>query len=376
MQALVALPVILGWTKDLGLISSSSLQRPQLVAGEVVCVTLVLVSYGLARQVRRTSAAVLAELADAKRIIGDQRQLLGEVQNRVEQIKLHKVGRWTGRVIGRWQLGEVLGRGAMGEVYEASDGGGGRAAVKVLTPVAEESQSLVARFEREMQIALRLDSPHIVRVLDMSSQADAVQFLAMERLRGTDLAEHLRAKLRMTVPEVVAMLQQVASGVEVAHDAGVVHRDLKPHNLFLHDATCWKVLDFGVAKVFGVEGTLTHQAMVGTPQYMAPEQASGESVTHLSDIYALGAIAYRCLTGRVPHEAKEFAALIYQVVQAAPVRPGKLAEVPREVEDVLAVAMAKEPRRRFASATEFVEQLAAAAGGRPTKMEPPAGAWS
>jgi eukaryotic-like serine/threonine-protein kinase len=162
----------------------------------------------------------------------------------------------------------------------------------------------------------------------------------------------------------------------VAHDAGVVHRDLKPHNLFLHDATTWKILDFGVAKVFGVEGTLTQNAMVGTPQYMAPEQIAGDAVTHLSDIYALGVIAYRCLTGRVPHGATDFAALIYQIVSGSPVRPGRWVPLSRDVEDVLAVAMAKDPRRRFASATEFVDRLSCAARGKTSKLQPPADAWA
>ena len=172
------------------------------------------------------------------------------------------------------------------------------------------------------------------------------------------------------------MLEQVARGLEVAHGAGVVHRDLKPNNLFLHDAACWKILDFGVAKVFGVEGTLTQNAMIGTPQYMAPEQAAGETVTHLADVYALGAIAYRCLTGRVPYGAQDFTALMYQVVRGAPVRPGALALVSRGVEDVLAVAMAKDPRRRFTSASDFVVHLSSVASGRALTLQLPPDAWA
>src|SRR5204863_6026067 len=131
----------------------------------------------------------------------------------------------------------------------------------------------------------------------------------------------------------------------------VVHRDLKPHNLFLHDGTVWKVLDFGVSKlVGGDEGTLTGEGIVGTPQYMAPEQASGGQVTHLADVYALGAIAYRCMTGRVPFKGRDLAELVYQVVHSAPMRPSALGRVPLLVENVLAIAMAKDPRRRFSSA--------------------------
>jgi serine/threonine-protein kinase len=148
----------------------------------------------------------------------------------------------------------------------------------------------------------------------------------MELLNGTDLASKLRTETnRLPSDELVVLLDHVARALEVARLAGVVHRDLKPHNLFLHGGT-WKVLDFGVSKLMGSEGTLTGEGIVGTPQYMAPEQASGGHVTHLADVYALGAIAYRCLTGRTPFKGKDLAELVYQVVHSAPIRPGLLGQ--------------------------------------------------
>jgi eukaryotic-like serine/threonine-protein kinase len=373
---LFVMPVMLGWTTDVGLVSAVPHDRIQLASLETIVLVLMAAGHVLGRWARHTRATALAELSEAKRIIGDQQQILAEVQERVEQIDRVRVGRWTGRRIGRWQIGPVLGRGAMGEVYEAEDATRQQAAVKVLAALSEDSPSQVERFHRELQIAARLDSPHIVRVLDVSAANAAVPYLAMERLRGMDLATRLRTEIRLPLNEMVGMLGAVARGLEVAHEAGVVHRDLKPQNLFLHDGTCWKILDFGVAKVFGVEGTLTQGAIVGTPQYMAPEQAAGREVTHLSDIYALGAVAYRCLTGRAPHSATEFIALVHKVVNGAPIRPGAVAQVSREIEDVLAIAMAKDPLRRFTSATEFVEQLASAMEGRRPKLEPPTDAWA
>jgi serine/threonine-protein kinase len=372
----VAVPIISGWTNDVGLVTAASVGRLQLVVLEAIILALITAGLGLGLWARLTSAAALAELADARLLIGDQKQVIVEAQDRADEANRARSGRWTGQTVGRWRLGAVLGRGGMGEVYDGRDESGQLAAVKVLGAAAEDSPSLVARFNRELRVAARLESPHIVRVLEVSSASAMVPYLAMERLRGVDLATRLRTQVRMPLHELLAMLEQVARGLEVAHDAGVVHRDMKPQNLFLHDSTCWKILDFGVAKVFGVEGTLTRDAMVGTPQYMAPEQAVGENVTHLSDIYALGAIAYRCLTGRVPHGAREFTALIYQVLRGAPVRPGTVARIPREVEDVLAVAMAKDPRRRFTSAKDFVEQLSAAVDGTPPRLEPPPDAWA
>src|SRR4029079_14616168 len=109
--------------------------------------------------------------------------------------------------------------------------------------------------------------------------------------------------------ELILLLDQVARGLEIARVAGVVHRDLQPHHLFFHDGRTWKILDFGVSKVLGSEGTLTGEGIVGTPQYMAPEQASGGPSGHVADVYALGAIAYRCLTGRAPFQGRDLAEL-------------------------------------------------------------------
>jgi len=172
------------------------------------------------------------------------------------------------------------------------------------------------------------------------------------------------------------MIDQVARGLEVARLAGVVHRDLKPHNLFHHDGAVWKILDFGVSKVLDSEGTLTGDGIVGTPQYMAPEQASGGQVTHVSDVYALGAVAYRCLTGRSPFKGKELADLVYQIVHMPPVRPSALGRVSISIEDVLAVAMAKDPRRRFPSAMSFAQAFIAARRGKPVELAVPERAWT
>jgi serine/threonine-protein kinase len=373
----VVVPILLGWTTDVGFGYSVAWTDHRYAAlFEVAILAHIVGSYALGRWARHTSEAAVAELADARLIIGDQKQVLREVVDRADEVNRVKIGRWTGQTIGPWQLESVLGRGAMGEVYDAHDEQGQAAAVKVLTSGAEEFPTLVERFNRELLVAASLESQHIVKVLDVSTTPATVPYLAMERLDGVDLATILRTRVRLPLGEVVGLLDQVARGLEVAHRAGVVHRDLKPHNLFLHETRCWKILDFGVAKVFGQEGTLTQDLLVGTPQYMAPEQALGERVTPLSDIYALGAIAYRCLTGRAPHDARDLAALVYQVAHGSPARPTTLAPVPRVVEDILAVAMAKDPTQRFTSARVFAESLSAAANGRPLRLQPPPEAWA
>jgi serine/threonine-protein kinase len=346
------------------------------VFAELLIVAFLASGYALGRWARRTSTTALAELHHAMRLIGDQQQALAEVKDEQARQNRRNEGRWTGQTMGSFKLGLVLGRGAMGEVYEATTADGRSAAVKLLNQRTTDSAGHVERFHREMVVAARLESPHIVRVYELSPPDAPVPYIAMERLFGTDLAARLRSTTRLPSDELVVLLDQVAQALEVARRAGVVHRDLKPHNLFLHEGATWKVLDFGVSKLeAGGEGTLTGDGIVGTPQYMAPEQASGGTVTHTADIYALGAIAYRCLTGRAPFKGRDFAELVYQVVHAAPIRPSLLGRVSHAIEDVLAVAMAKDPEQRFQSALEFSRAFVAARRGRPVALDVPPNAW-
>ena len=372
----IAVPIILGWTVDRGVLTSAYAAPRELWVAEVLVAGFLASGYGLGRWARSRSARALVELQQAMRVIGDKEQALAEVVDQARRANRANEGRWTHQTMGSFRLGLVLGRGAMGEVYEATRGDGTPAAVKLLNARSTSSTTLVERFHREMAVAARLESPHIVRVFELSRPDAPVPYLAMERLHGTDLASRLRAETRLPSDELVLLVDQVAHGLEVARIAGVVHRDLKPHNLFFHAGATWKILDFGVSKVLGSEGTLTGEGIVGTPQYMAPEQASGGQVTHVADGYALGAIAYRCLTGRSPYKGRDLAELVYQVVHAAPLRPSALGRVSPQIESVLAIAMAKDPRRRFPSAQAFAQAFIAARRGRPPAVDPPTDAWS
>ena len=373
---LLAIPMILGWIDDVGVLPSVVTEPIQLWIAELLIIGIQVASYLLGRWARRTNTAAVAELQQAMQVIGDQQQALAEVKDDVARQRSADEGRLTGHVMGSVKIGLVLGRGAMGDVYEAIGGDGRSIAIKLLNSKATQSSSLIERFHREMDVAARLSSPHIVRVIELSPPDAPVPYIAMERLYGTDLATRLRTEPRMPSDELVVMLDHVARGLEVARLAGVVHRDLKPHNLFFHEGSTWKILDFGVSKLVDGEGTLTGEGVVGTPQYMAPEQASGGHVTHLADVYALGAIAYRCLTGRSPFKGKDIAELVYQVVHQPPIRPSLLGRVATPIEDVLAVAMAKDPRRRFPSALSFAQAFIAARRGRPVSLDPPPNAWT
>jgi len=375
-HALLAIAIIAGWVVDIGVMSSIVAERPQIIVAELLILGFMISAYLLGRWARRTNTAAIAELQQAMQVIGDQQQALAEVKDDVARQQKADEGRWTGQLMGSFKVGLVLGRGAMGDVYEALAPDGRSIAIKLLNTRGAASSALIDRFHREMDVAAKLVSPHIVKVIELSPPDAVVPYIAMERLYGTDLATKLRSEPRMPSDELGVLLDQVGRGLEVARVAGVVHRDLKPHNLFLHEGQTWKILDFGVSKLVGSEGTLTGEGVVGTPQYMAPEQAQGGQITHLADVYALGAIAYRCLTGRSPFKGRDLAELVYQVVHQAPTRPSLLGKVNSQMEDVLAIAMAKDPRRRFPSALSFAQAFSAARRGKATSIEPPPNAWS
>jgi serine/threonine-protein kinase len=190
----------------------------------------------------------------------------------------------------------------------------------------------------------------------------------MERLHGEDLADHLRRHRRLSLQKIVQLVRDVGRGLEAARAAGIVHRDLKPRNLFYAEVPgsprrIWKILDFGVSKLMDGEGTQTKDVIVGTPAYMAPEQASAGEVSHLTDLYALGVIAYRALTGRPAFTGDHTAETLYQVVYQMPPRPSEVARLPPDVDRVLTIAMAKRPAERFATATELADALHAASRG-------------
>jgi serine/threonine-protein kinase len=217
------------------------------------------------------------------------------------------------------------------------------------------------RFLRELRTAAAIRSPNIVEVLEVGEQP--VPYLVMEKLEGNTLAEILRGRRNLTPAEVVDLVRQVGNGITAAGAAGIIHRDLKPQNVFLDRGT-WKILDFGIARAIDHGDTLTAGHIVGTPSYMAPEQASGGTVDHTADLYALAAIAFRAITGQPPYPPGEIAETLYKVVHTAPPRPSSLtSSLPPEVDLVLAIGLAKRAADRFATATEFSTALAQAFEG-------------
>jgi hypothetical protein len=363
LRGAVAGLIIAGAITDPGLISTPLLSREVLLILELLIQLVIFAAFVMARASRRATLNAVTDYERAVRALAQREALLHEARQDLERaLQLGGVGRFTGQTLGSFRLGSVLGRGSMGEVYEAVRLSTGEpAAVKLLQPTSMGNPAYLMRFLREVELAAAIEVPHVVRVLEVGNASAPIPYLAMERLRGQDLAQILREQRRLAADQVIELVDQAGRGISAAAAAGVVHRDLKPQNLFYAEQPggerIWKILDFGVSKLIGERGTLTQGQVVGTPVYMAPEQAQGLEVDERADLYALAAIAYRCITGHLPYRAKDVPTIMYQVVYKMPIRPTALVDVPDDVDLVLLIAMAKNPGRRFASAAELTSAI-------------------
>lgn len=362
----IAMLVAFGVLPDLGVFTAAGTPLAARLAMLLMVTAVMFVQLWHARVTRRATLEAIERSNRAVRLARTREAQLEEAQQNLDAAIAAglRAGRHTGTLAGRYRLEHVVGRGAMGEVYAARvEPGGEHAAVKLLRLGGLEESELVHRFLREGDIALRVHAPNLVRVLEVGRTEEGAPFLAMELLEGTDLGALLRERVALPLDEVVTLVEDACRGLSALHEAGVVHRDLKPQNLFLSvRPPCWKILDYGVSKLRDGSGTLTEGQLVGTPTYMAPEQAQGRAVDPRADLFALGAVAYRALTGRRPFSGPDTPQILYQVVFGAPVRPRDLApELPRDVELALAVALAKDPEDRFASAADMSAAVRAAA---------------
>jgi serine/threonine-protein kinase len=355
-HAAFALVVIMHWAPDIGLVRPELTTVQQIIIQALVQIVM-LTTVVTARLSRGTTLAAMSELEQAVRLAAHRQALLIEAREALDRALHNRRGRFTSQLIGRYHLGDVIGRGAMGEVYAGTDPGGGeQVAIKLLSHAALGDADLVRRFLRELRLAAGIESPHVVRVLEVGEQP--VPYLVMERLDGETLGDILRNQQTLPAIEVVELIRQVGIGISAAASAGIVHRDLKPQNVFRHAGPTWKVLDFGVARGIDRGDTITAGQIVGTPAYMSPEQASGGRVDHRTDLYALAAIAYRAVTGQAPFVAREVAETLYLVVHTRPVRPTLvMPQLTPDIDLVLAIGMAADAHDRFATAEELAVAL-------------------
>jgi serine/threonine-protein kinase len=284
-----------------------------------------------------------------------------------------------GRVLaGKYRLLSKLTAGGMGSVWRAEHVElGSPAAVKLLEPTIADSAEALARFKREAQSSASLRSSNIVQVFDFGVDGHT-PYIAMELLRGRSLSEVLRERKTLPPQETAMILAQVARAAAWAHSRGIVHRDLKPGNVFLsEDANdiVVKLLDFGIAKPIHMDFTVTPVtlagAIMGTPQYMSPEQASGRrEVDHRTDIWAFAVIAFECLTGRHAFQADTLGGLVLAICTEPMPIPSEHGNVPEGFDEWFARATERDPDERFQDITEAGEALLAVCGGDPTSSRP------
>ena len=273
----------------------------------------------------------------------------------------------------RYEIRGRLGEGATSVVYDARDRELNRAvALKVLREAVGLSETARERFRREAQAAAGLSHPNVVTVFD-AGEDEGRLYLVLERISGSTLRDLLLAGGRDR-NDLLALLEKAARGVGAAHERGIVHRDLKPANILLAESGEPKVADFGLAHLSDAAIELTRTgAAVGTPLYMAPEQAEGKSgaISPRTDVYALGAILYEVLTGRTPHAAETTHELYAKIVREEVAPPRKVnPDVPRSLEIVALKALSKDPARRYPDAAAFADDLRRFLDGRPVEARP------
>lgn len=292
-----------------------------------------------------------------------------------------QLGALSGTALGgAYQVTRLIGEGGMGWVYEARQLRlNKRVAVKVMSRELAANSEALARFRREAEVTSQLGHPHLVSVIDFGAMDTGEPYLVMEYLDGEDLDHRIRRVGRLPLDIVVEITKQVASALAAAHEEGIVHRDLKPGNVFLvkvrGEADFVKVLDFGISKIKASRTKLTRAtAVIGTPEYMSPEQATGliEEIDDRTDQWALGCIAWEMLSGYAPFIADDMAALFYQVINMDPHPLSRRAPgLPPAVEPALRRALAKRAADRYPSIKDFSRALQAAATGLPREVTPP-----
>jgi eukaryotic-like serine/threonine-protein kinase len=274
----------------------------------------------------------------------------------------------------RYRVLRKLGEGGMGAVYLAEHVViEKRLVLKVLAPELTRRQDLVARFLQEARSASRIGHENVIDISDFGQSAEGYVYIAMEYLEGQDLGEIVRAEGALAWPRVRDILEQICRALRAAHDKGIVHRDMKPENIFLIQREgrpeFVKILDFGIAKVMGVDPNgprLTRTGMIfGTPEYMSPEQAEGKEADHRVDVYAVGCIAYHLMTGSTPFAAENFMAMLTKHLMEDPVPPSVRRpdlDITPEMDALVLKALEKNRDQRYQNMGEFLEAASACRG--------------
>ncbi|MFI5231309.1 MAG: protein kinase [Gemmatimonadales bacterium] len=262
----------------------------------------------------------------------------------------------------RYEVKEMLGVGGMGMVFKAVDSELGEViAIKTLKhELLSEDASALERFKSEIRLARRISHRNVVRTHDLG-EFSGVYFITMEYVEGTTLKELVRRRGRLPISATLTVAKQLCRALEVAHEQGVIHRDIKPQNMVVEPSGVLKVMDFGIARLAKRQGGMTQQGMVvGTPEYMAPEQLMGQDIDARADIYSAGCVIYECLTGTPPLTAENQFTLVARLLEDIPEPPASVnGEVPQALSDLVMRTLSKKPADRPQTALELHDLLAA-----------------
>jgi hypothetical protein len=275
----------------------------------------------------------------------------------------------TGTVVARFRIESQIGEGAMGTVYVAEDTTrGGQVALKVLVRGLAEDERFRRRFLRESRLAASLDHPHVIPIVD-AGEEDGVLYLAMELVSGLDLREVLRREGRLDPERAICLVEEVAEALDAAHSAGLVHRDVKPANILVREEADGEhayVCDFGLARhVSSASSLTTDRGLVGTIDYIPPEQIEGGDIDGRADVYSLGCVLFECLAGTRPFDRESELSVVFAHLNEPPPSLSDLRpELPEAFDDVFATALAKAPSERYSTCAELIEAAHAAVQGR------------